>query len=157
MSVIETHIDGMAFNRTRTLASLERAETLGSEALGWRPAAGRAHIAWQLMHIAITEELFATERLRPEREPRYSDFWERFRGGSTPDDEIPTGSQIRDVLANTRESLLETLRSFSDSQLDEIVFPERKWQLRTVLHVLSWHESHHQGQAHITLNMFDDA
>ena len=67
-------------------------------ALGWRPGAGRAHLAWQLMHIGITEELFAAERLA-QKAGRFRELWQRFKGGSTPDDDIPAVALIRDVLA----------------------------------------------------------
>src|SRR5688500_18371695 len=65
MSTIHSLIAACQFNRTRTLATLERAEQDkdSQRALAFRPGPGRAHVAWQLMHVAITEELFATERL----------------------------------------------------------------------------------------------
>ena len=34
---------------------------------------------------------------------------------------------------------------------------ERGFTVAKVLHILSWHEAHHQGQAHITLNLFKAA
>ena len=33
-------------------------------------------------------------------------------------------------------------------------FKERKLALADVLNLLAWHEAHHQGQAHITLNLY---
>jgi len=153
MSVIDTYCEAMAFNRTRTLGLLEQAEQ-SEDALGWRPGDGRAHIAWQVMHIGVTEELFATERLRPENSGKFQDQWPRFRGGSTPDDNIPSGEDIRQLLQSARDSLLDTLTSFDDSHLGTVVFPQRDWSLRMVLQVLCWHESHHQGQAHITWNLY---
>jgi len=52
--------------------------------------------------------------------------------------------------------LLATLAEFSDDQLGEIppALAQRGWPLLTVLHVIAWHEGHHQGQAHLTLNLF---
>src|SRR5436190_11198374 len=63
MSSIHSMIDAMGFFRPRTLLTLDRIaqEKDPMKVLGWRPGPGRAHIAWQLMHIGITEELFATE------------------------------------------------------------------------------------------------
>ena len=153
MSTLNTYIESMTFNRSRTLGLLDRAVELSPTALGWRPAEGRAHVAWQLMHVGVTEELFGTERLRSGATPRFADVWERFRGGSTVDDNVPTTDQIRELLHGSRELLLTTLRTFDDSQMNDIVFPERDWTLATVLQVLCWHEAHHHGQAHITLNM----
>ncbi len=158
MSTIEVLRQSYLFQRDRTLGLLDQIEKLPDPpaALGWRPGPGRAHIAWQLLHIAVTEEIFATERLRPEQAARHQGLWPRFRGGSTPDDEIPSAATIRQVLADTRGSLLETLGTLSDGQLGEIPEPlkERKWTLLTVLHVIGWHEAHHQGQAHLTCNLY---
>lgn len=145
------------FNRERTLGLLQQAAGLPqpAEALGWRAAPGRAHVAWQLLHIGMTEELFATERILG-TPPAFADLVPRFRGGSTPDDEIPPVDRIRDVLNATREHVLETFSRFSDADLDTVPepFQERGWPLGKILRVLAWHEAHHQGQAHATLNLY---
>ena len=158
MSTLHTMLAALQFNRPRTLATLDRAEKEPDprQALGFRPGPGRAHVAWQLLHIGITEELFATERLVPGTRPAFSDLVPRFRGGSTPDDEIPAPALIRQVLTESRTHLLETLARFGDKDLGTIpeALQERKLALLDVLHILAWHESHHQGQAHITLNIF---
>lgn len=158
MSVIETAIQSIQFNRTRTLATLDKIEqeTDPQRILGWRPGPGRAHVAWQLMHLGITEELFATERLVPGAKPQFAELVPRFKGGSTPDDNIPAAAEIRRVLTASREHLLATLRRFTDADLTMMpeALRERKLSLHDVLHILSWHEAHHQGQAHITLNLY---
>lgn len=158
MSTFDIFTRAFAFNRSRTLGLLDQIETLPDPqvALGWRPGPGRAHIAWQLMHIAITEELFATERLAPQKPGKFTDLWPRFRGGSTPDDVIPTSTEIRQVLDESRERLLETLCHFSDENLGDIpeALRQRNLTMLDVLHILSWHEAHHQGQSHITWNLF---
>jgi hypothetical protein len=63
---------------------------------------------------------------------------------------------IREVLAGARERLLDTFATFTDADLEWIspALAERKLQLLDVLHILSWHEAHHQGQSHITLNLY---
>ena len=161
MSVIDQLIPSYEFNRQRTLALLDTIEELpdAGDALAWRPGSGRAHTAWQLMHIGVTEEIFATERLAPEKPGAFTDLWPRFRGGSTPDDDIPTAAAIREVLSEGRAHLLETLAQFDDSHLGDIpdALKERGLTILQVLHILSWHESHHQGQAHITLNLYRNA
>ena len=161
MSTLHSTIAQIQFNRTRTLATLERAEkeTDPRRALGYRPGPGRAHVAWQLMHVAITEELFATERLVPGTHPAYEGLVPRFRGGSTPDDDIPSAAQIRKILTESREHLLTTLGRFGDKDLGTIpeALRERKLSVLDVLHILAWHEAHHQGQAHITLNLLKAA
>ena len=162
MPIIEQAIESIQFNRQRTLATLDKVsqEPDPQRVLGWRPGPGRAHIAWQLMHVGITEELFATERLVPGAKPQFAELVPRFKGGSTPDDDIPTPADIRRLLSDSREHLLATLRRFTDADLAMTpqTLPERlreqRFTLRAVLQLLSWHEAHHQGQAHITLNLY---
>lgn len=147
-----------AFNRQRTLGLLDQIDQLPNAAavLGWRPGPGRAHIAWQLMHVGITEELFATERLAPRKPGKFTELWPRFRGGSTPDDNIPSAAEIRRVLSDSRADLLDTLSQFGDQNLGDIpeALKQRNLTMLDVLHILSWHEAHHQGQAHITFNLY---
>jgi uncharacterized damage-inducible protein DinB len=158
MSTIDILIKSFQFNRVRTLGLLDKIEQEpnAAEALAWRPGPGRAHIGWQLMHIGITEELFATERLRPEKTGQFVELWPRFRGGSTPDDTVPPPAQIRQVLNDSREHLLETLSHYSDAQLTVIppAFKERGLTFHDILHIIAYHEAHHHGQAHITLNLY---
>ncbi len=157
MSVLAIVKEQMEFNRTRTLATLDDVakQTNPGIVLGYRPGVGRAHIAWQLLHIAVTEELFATERLIPDAKAAYAELVPRFKGGSTPDDDIPDLELIRTVLHESRRHLLITLGKFTDADLPTIFpwFKERGWSFARVLQVLVWHEGHHQGQAHITLNL----
>jgi len=158
MSTIEILTKSFAFNRGRTLGTLAEIEKLPrpSEALAWRLGAGRSHVAWQLMHVGITEEIFATERLAPERPAQWTLLWPRYRNGSQADDDIPSPAAIRQILAESRQRLLETLATYSDARLAEIppALAERKLTFLDVLHIISWHESHHQGQAHATLNSY---
>ena len=158
MSTLDTLIKSYEFNRVRTLGLLNRAEQEADprEPLGWRPAEGRAHVAWQLMHIGVTEETFATERLAPDKAGAFTELWPRFGGGSTPDDDIPSADEIRRVLNEGREHLLDSLSQFDEDNLGDIpdAFKERGLTLLDVLHILGWHEGHHQGQAHITLNLY---
>ena len=161
VSTVATLIASCQFNRTRTLGLLDKIEQ-GQESqrvLAWRPGPGRAHIAWQLTHIGITEELFATERLTPGTKPAFSDLVPRFKGGSTPDDDIPTAATIRQILTESRQHLLETLHRFSDNDLGVIheISKDRKLPILEILNILAWHEPHHQGQSHITLNLYKTA
>jgi hypothetical protein len=158
MSTIHTLIDAYHFNRPRTLGLLDKIEQEKDpqKILGWRLGPGRAHIAWQLTHIGITEELFATERLVPGGKAEFADLVPRFKGGSTPDDEIPPAALIRNVLTEARAHLLATLARFGDKDLGSIPegFKERGLALVDILKILAWHEPHHQGQAHITFNLY---
>lgn len=159
MTLIDTFCTHYEFNRGRTLGLLDKIEQQSDPqaVLGWRPGAERAHLAWQLMHIGIAEEIFASERLAA-KDGRYRDLWDRFKGGSTPDDDVPAAAQIREVLAGGREDLLATLAEYNESQLEDIVWEAgdgRRLSLASVLHILSWHEAHHQGQGHITFNLWN--
>lgn len=157
MNYIETCLSQWDMNRSRTLGKLDEiAKSPDSqEIIGWRPGAGRAHIAWQLMHIGVTEELFATERLVGTA-PGYQDLLPRFRGGSTPDDNIPTIDRIRDVLDASRSHLRQTVSTFQESDLTVIppAMKERGLNIGQILQLLAWHEAHHQGQAHLTYNLW---
>lgn len=160
MSTLQSIIAAMQFNRPRTLGLLDKIEQEPDpqKVLGYRPGPGRAHIAWQLMHIGITEELFATERLTDQKAD-YTELISRFKGGSTPDDDIPSAATIREVLTHGRKHLLATLSTFDDTQLGWMppALAERKLSFLDVLHILAWHEGHHQGQAHITFNLWKAA
>src|SRR5687767_14111267 len=65
-------------NRTRTLDLLANIEKLpgAQAALGWRPGPGRAHIGWQLLHIGVTEDIFASERLA-QKPGKFTELWPR--------------------------------------------------------------------------------
>jgi len=158
MNTIETFIKIFQFNRERTLGLLERIEQEPDPraVLAWRPGPGRAHIGWQLMHVGVTEDVFASERLAPHKTGKWAHHWPRFRGGSTPDDDAPTAAEIREVLATAREHLLATLAEYDEGRLEEIPpgLSERKWTLQTALYLINWHEAHHQGQAHLAYNLF---
>jgi uncharacterized damage-inducible protein DinB len=157
-STIQTFVASYKFYRVRTLGLLDAIEKLpdAQATLAWRPSPGRAYIGWQLMHIAVTEDLFATERLAPHKQGRFTELWPRFRGGSKPDDRVPSLESIRQTLAAARADLLVTLNEFTEDRLEEIpaALKERGLTIRDVLYLLGWHEAHHQGQAHLTLNLF---
>jgi hypothetical protein len=161
MSTAQTFIKAYEFNRGRTLDLLSTIEKMPNPqaVLAWRPRSGRAHVGWQLMHVGITEEIFATERLAPQKQPAFTELWPRFRGGSTPDDDVASIDTIRRVLGESRAHLIETLLAYGDDRLDEIpaALAARKFTVGTVLHLIGWHEGHHQGQAHITLNLYKSA
>jgi len=145
------------FARDRTLATLDAIDKLPQPQaiLGWRPGPGRAHIAWQLLHVGITEELFATERFKGTT-PAFADLVPRFKGGSTPDDIIPTSADIRRILAETREHLRATILGLSAADLETVppALAQRNITIGKALQILIWHEAHHQGQAHLTLNLY---
>ncbi len=158
MNKTELLIKTIEFARIRTLGLLDGIEKMPEPqaVLAWRPGPGRAHIGWQLMHLAVTEEIFATERLAPHKEAHWKDLWPRFRGGSTPDDDVPALVTIRSILTGAREHVLATLREIGDERFDEIpeALRERKLTIRDVFSLLACHEAHHHGQAHLTFNLY---
>ena len=157
MSEVAVLLNLLEFARTRTLGTLDEVSRLPdpAAALRWQPGPGRAHLGWQLTHIGITEELTATERLNGTA-PAYADLVPRFKVGSVPDQNVPDAATIRQILETSRAHLVETLSQIKDDELDSIRpwYQERGWTLRRLMQILVWHESHHQGQAHLTLNLW---
>ncbi len=137
---------------------LELLDAIGGAAdpqvvLGWRPGPGRAHIAWQLMHIAATDDRHLNVRMRG-GEPFDPELVRRFAGGSTPDDAIPSVHTIRDYLTGRREALLSHLRTLSPADLERKPNEQAPWPYGEWFTVLAWHEGHHHGQAHLTYNLY---
>src|SRR5258708_5899163 len=97
------------FARKKTNDLLDTVAKLPDAAavLGWRPGPGRAHLAWQLMHIAATDDRHLHVRMKGAAEPKQPEYVRRFAGGSTPDDVIPTLDEIRRYLTDRRKELLD--------------------------------------------------
>jgi uncharacterized damage-inducible protein DinB len=121
--------------------------------LGWRPGPGRAHIGWQLMHIAATDDRHLTVRMKQGALAEEENV-KRFAGGSTPDENIPSVEEIRRYLNERRSALLAHLDSLSDADMATKPNDAAPWVYDEWFRVLAWHEAHHQGQAHLTLNMY---
>jgi hypothetical protein len=148
-------VEFLDFSRQKTLAFLDTVakEANPQAALGWRPGPARAHIAWQLMHIAATDDRHVHVRMTG-GQPQEADNVRRFAGGSTPDDNIPAPEEIRRYLTAQRQEVLAHLKSLDVSMLDRKPIEQAPWTYREWVKVLAWHEGHHQGQAHLTLNLY---
>lgn len=148
-------LEFLEFTRKKTLDLLDTLakQPDGVQILGWRPGPGRAHAAWQLMHIAATDDRHLNVRIL-NGEPREAEYVKRFAGGSTPDDAIPALPEIRRYLDEGRQALLAHFRSVPDAKLDEKPQPQAPWTYREWIKVLTWHEAHHQGQGHLTYNLY---
>lgn len=150
------------FARARLLGILDAIEKSGQDVakvLAWRPGPGRAHIGWQAMHCAATHDRYLNKLLlnKPVTDEALVNG---FAGGSTPSDEnVPSLAAIRDALART----LVPLKAYVQN-----VTPEELASMRTMpngtqrsvgesLVLLSWHEAHHQGQIHLTWNLYKAA
>jgi hypothetical protein len=143
------------FSRQKTLGLLDALakEPNAAAVLGWRPGPGRAPIAWQLMHIAATDDRHVHVRMLA-GQPQEPEYVRRFAGGSTPDDDVPSLDEIRRYLGVQRQELLAHLKSLDGAALDRKPNEQAPWTYREWIKVLTWHEAHHQGQAHLTLNLF---
>ncbi|MFH1304346.1 MAG: DinB family protein [Planctomycetota bacterium] len=145
----------LELNRTMTLKFLDEIGQFEdpAAALAYRPGPQRAHIAWQIMHIGITEEIFATARLRTAPSD-LTDWFPQYQRGSIADNNIPSVDVIRTVLAQSRKNLLETISQIAEADIEQIPegLKERGWTNSMALQIVCWHEAHHQGQAHLLLN-----
>lgn len=145
----------LGYIRSRTKKFLDEVAALPdpAAALAWQPGPGRAHIGWQLMHIAATDDRHLNVRMKG-GEPASPDFVKRFAGGSTPDANVPTLAEIAKYLDERRVAMLEHLRSLSEADLATKPNDQAPWAYVEWFQLLAWHEAHHQGQAHLTLNLF---
>ncbi len=159
---IATLIAGMEFARARTLGILSTIESSGQDVqkvLSWRPAHGRAHIAWQAMHCAATHDRYFNVRIKggqPKDEPLVTNF----AGGSTPTDKnVPTLTDIRQKLEISFSDALATVRGLSQADLATVQdLPNNtKRSIGESVTLLIWHEAHHQGQMHLTWNLYKQA
>jgi hypothetical protein len=153
-------IEMLDFNRTKTLALIDGLAKLGDakKALGWRPGPGRAHMAWQLMHIGATDDRHVHMRMAATPgQPADPELVRRFAGGSTPDEDIPSVDAIKSYLEARRKDLIAYLRKLDDKALATKPNEQAPWTYAEWVKVLAWHEAHHQGQAHLTLNLYKAA
>lgn len=146
--------------RSKLLASLDAIEKGAGadvqQALGWRPAPGRAHIAWQAMHCAASLDKILNVRIKG-GQPVDATLLADFASGSTPSDaNVPDLATIRATLARTFADWRAFVAGVSAAELDRtIVVPNApprtvgEWILN-----MAWHESHHQGQIHLTWNCY---
>src|SRR5262245_17455880 len=148
-------IELLEYSRGRTLGTIE-AIAKGPDAqkiLAFRPGPGRAHIAWQLMHIAATDDRHVHVRMTG-GQPFDAELVRRFAGGSTPDDDIPSIDQVRSYLSSQRDDMIKHLRGVDPGMIDKKPAEAQPWTYRDWIKMLAWHEAHHQGQAHLSLNLF---
>jgi hypothetical protein len=146
--------------RAKLLASLDAIEkAAGADvqtALAWRPAPGRAHIAWQAMHCAASLDKILNVRIRG-GPPGDAKLLADFAAGSTPGDaNVPDLATIRATLARTFADWRAFVAAASAEELDrQIVVPNvpprsvGEWVMN-----MAWHEAHHQGQIHLTWNCY---
>src|SRR5207245_732419 len=130
-------LEMLDFARKKTLDLVESIakQPEGAKILAWRPGPGRAHIAWQLMHIAATDDRHVHVRMRGGelQEPEYV---RRFAGGSTPDDQIPSIEEIRRYLTAQRDELRSHMQKVEDRDLETKPNPQAPWTYHEWMKVL---------------------
>ncbi|HET6247164.1 MAG TPA: DinB family protein [Tepidisphaeraceae bacterium] len=155
---VTTLLAGMDFSRTRLLGILETIEKSGQDAnkvLAWRPAPGRAHIAWQAMHCAATHDRYLNVGLLGKK-PSDEALVAGYAGGSTPSDEnIPDMAAIRSALEAQYRPFRDHVAGLTQADFDRMM-PSGRTVGQSIL-LLTWHEAHHQGQIHLTWNMYKAA
>ena len=163
---INTMIAGLEFNRNRLLGTLEAIEKVAKEkgidsgtVLAWRPGPGRAHIGWQAMHCAATHDKYVNVMLLGQK-PKEEAIVAAFGGGSIPSDtNVPTLAAIREKLASAIADFKAHILGLNAAGLARLIPGPNNTQ-RTVaeaITLLTWHEAHHQGQIHLTWNLFKAA
>jgi hypothetical protein len=149
------------FNRSRLIASLDTIAKSGQDAqkvLQWRPAPGRAHIGWQALHCAATHDKYFHVIIKGQPAPVDAALVTCFGGGSTPADRCPPLAETRATLDRTFAPFRDYVSGRSAADLDTIVGPpDRQRKLGEALILLAFHEAHHQGQIHLTWNLYKQA
>ena len=149
------------FARSKLLASLDAIEEgAGADlqkALAWRPAPGRAHVAWQAMHCAASHHKYLHLRYLGRAEPTDRQLCADFAAGSVPSDaNVPDLATIRATLARTFDEYRAYAAGAGAAELARVLTMPNGQQ-RTVgesIQLMAWHESHHQGQIHLTWNCY---
>jgi hypothetical protein len=151
----DTLIAGLDFSRSRLSGILDTIEKSGQPAakvLGWRPGPGRAHIAWQAMHCAATHDKYLNVIIKGGKAHDES-LVTNYGGGSTPSDHnIPDLGTIRTAL----EGPYRAFRDYVGTLTTERKMPSGRTLGETII-LFTWHEAHHQGQIHLTWNLYKQA
>jgi uncharacterized damage-inducible protein DinB len=161
-----TLISGIEFSRNRLLGTLDGIEKAAAEkgqdlakVMAWRPGAGRAHIAWQVGHCAATHDKYVNVALKGQT-VKDAALVADFGGGSTPSDtNVPSLAALRTKLESSITDLKAYVRTLDATGLARMV-PGANNTQRSVgeaIQMLTWHEAHHQGQIHLTWNLYKAA
>lgn len=119
--------------------TLQVLDVVNDADLSWRPSPDQYSLGQQLLHIAQTEDLYATGLFHGDWD------FDRARFPS----EMPSRSELREFFEEVRARTLDCLGSISDSELGEVVpIPDSPVEgtLRSWLWFILEHELHHKGQ-----------
>lgn len=154
----ETLLAGIEFARARLLGTLDAIGKSGQDparVLAWRPGPGRAHIGWQAMHCAATHDRYVNVQLRG-GQPTDAALVSAFAGGSTPsDDAVPDLAAVRSALETQFKGFRDYVAALNPDDFGRKV-PNGRTVGESIL-LLTWHEAHHQGQIHLTWNLYKQA
>jgi hypothetical protein len=158
----DTLLAGLEFSRARLLGTLTAIGNSGQDparVLAWRPGPGRAHIAWQAMHCAATHDRYLHVALMGQSGPSDPALVAAYGGGSTPSDQnVPTLADIQQNLAKHYDAFKGYIAKLSPADLDRVVGPpDRRRSIGDSIVLMTWHEAHHQGQIHLTWNLYKQA
>jgi hypothetical protein len=159
MSDLKTILATLDFTRERLLGSLDSIAKSGQDArkvVAWRPGPGRAHIAWQAMHCAATHDRYIHVRILggSAADPALCDG---FAGGSTPSDtDVPSLDTIYDKLSTHFSAFKQFLQTADLTKVTEFPNNIKRTTAESAI-LLAWHEAHHQGQIHLTWNLYKAA
>ena len=155
-----TLLAALDFSRARLLSLLDTIEKSGQDPrkiLAWRPGPGRAHIAWQAMHCAATHDKYLNVRLKG-GQVKDEAMVKNFGGGSIPSDEnIPSIADIRQKLESTFVPFKQYVATLTADDLSRVPAGNPPRSVGDSIIMMAWHESHHQGQAHLTWNLCKQA
>lgn len=157
-----TLIAALEFDRNRLLGTLDAIEKSGQDVqkvLAWRPGPGRAHIGWQAMHCAATHDRYLNARIKG-GQPVDPALCDAFGGGSTPSDSnVPTLGQIRAKLETNFAMFKQYVQSLDEAEMArKITLPNGMvMSIADGILTMIWHEAHHQGQIHLTWNLYKGA
>ncbi|MCB1167651.1 MAG: DinB family protein [Leptospiraceae bacterium] len=144
----------MEFNRSVTLKDLDDIEKTGKadQALRWSVSPEHAPVGWHFMHLASTEDKFASMM---SGKPLVSEkLAEQFSSGQDANRDVPSLPEVRRYLQDSRQALVAAIQDFDYNRLDEKPAPDARFDFKTMLKVIVFHEPHHQGQAHATFNLY---
>lgn len=154
----ETLIAGLDFSRSRLLGILDTIEKSGQDlakVLAWRPGPGRAHIAWQAMHCAATHDKYLNVIIKGAA-PHDQALVTNYGGGSTPSDQnVPDLGAIRTALEGPYHAFKDYVAAITPAELERMM-PSGRTIGQTII-LFIWHEAHHQGQIHLTWNLYKQA
>ena len=146
------------FGRARLLGTLDTIEKSGQDlprVLAWRPGPGRAHIGWQAMHCAATLDKYLNLQFKgqPPTDPA---LVANFASGSTPSDtNVPDLTTIRSTLQAHLAGFRDYILHLGPDDFDRKL-PNGRGVGESIV-LLTWHEAHHQGQIHLTWNLYKQA